>query len=951
MARNLSGAEIKQALDAEGLLQGRILQWKLAPGGSNWLQADTPTVRYDLYARSDGVIKVYWHEKSGSPAVQIEGRTVEELLQAADDHAAARSPSWALGQLGLGRPAKKNTTKTGVQGAAQVARVHWAATGDPVHVSSVPGTVSAWGGKLQPFTDHTFIVPATRYDRVAGPTPCLRLVAIREYDPPLETRRFQSIGQVREVSPSEALGLLGSPEAEGKAKENSGRAGQRLWGYWTQVAAAAYPGGGTYGALGNPVQSSTARSNPPPTEADLAKLLSGRFINWQKVTDVDLYRWGVADFKHLRGIVWQAKTPGAWFYIKFLGDPFMFYSAPETTPPSQRPGGGPTKTVPGLTFAEQVDNADRLAMELNTPSWSIGQLGRARSNSTGARSTKHGARSAEHKAKSKVHEAKSTSTARRNPSPKPAGSARALTPVRSNPNVPLSTLLSSLFADSTYKSGELTWQRKNVGVLEMETVRSTGDILQNNQVRYWIKKGHSPAGQYVVIREVGKSQEPSWSVTILQPSPGYFSTATVEEAFALAEADFSQRFLSELLGALGSPKPKSRPKSKSTSQEPGVNLTDDVGRKFYSGELIWKVGGTHSWETVGSTGNLLWKNDEAYQVNRIHGGRYTLIFACPSIGGQLSLLSPPGGVATSDEATRLAEEDFARRHMSELLATVGKPKSKLKSKSKSKPKPKSKSSQENPMSHRPAMRIVWNAATMARLNPRTPGGSEVYDPRLEQVRAQRQGIYESLVRKALGLPSATPFRDSKGQRIDLRLPPATITGLSSRTFAIGTSIPQRYGRLKAGTQQFTEQAAYESAARVMDPDHLLRNRQDYEETLALPRKGGFYRTTMEPVSWTESGFAWFVWPLPPGATTPQHFLDERQAQAVARSLSATFDPRKTGVWWTPPRTRYVPSTLSHWLPPAEVLHPAYDLGRRAELRQEVKAARPTRKPARQRRKA
>lgn len=189
---------------------------------------------------------------------------------------------------------------------------------------------------------------------------------------------------------------------------------------------------------------------------------------------------------------------------------------------------------------------------------------------------------------------------------------------------------------------------------------------------------------------------------------------------------------------------------------------------------------------------------------------------------------------------------------------------------------------------------------------RNPKKGDLYDPRDEQIRAQRQGIYEAQVRKALGLKYDAPFRDSKGRRIDV--------GYEGKMpFGMGTSVPTRYGRLLPGSQEPTPKAYRESASRYEDVDHLIRNRQDYEETLGMQRKSGFYRVTPEP---THSGIRYFIWPLPPGRRLPLGFSSASKAQAKAESLNASADPRRTGDWWKPPGKTYTASELSDWLPPA-----------------------------------
>lgn len=193
-------------------------------------------------------------------------------------------------------------------------------------------------------------------------------------------------------------------------------------------------------------------------------------------------------------------------------------------------------------------------------------------------------------------------------------------------------------------------------------------------------------------------------------------------------------------------------------------------------------------------------------------------------------------------------------------------------------------------------------------NPRA-GSPEVYDPRLEQIRAQRQGIYETTVLRIL---KRKTFRDRYGNRADLLLEPDEIRETGKSMFSIGTGVPSRDARLKRGTQEPTAKASLESYRRYQDPDHVLRNRQDYEETLALLRHSGFYRPTVE---YTHRGVRYFVWPLQPGQRVPAGYLTQREAEDVAAHLSAKKDPRATGKWWKPPSEPYTKEELAHWLPP------------------------------------
>lgn len=190
-----------------------------------------------------------------------------------------------------------------------------------------------------------------------------------------------------------------------------------------------------------------------------------------------------------------------------------------------------------------------------------------------------------------------------------------------------------------------------------------------------------------------------------------------------------------------------------------------------------------------------------------------------------------------------------------------------------------------------------------------------YEIDLEQIRAQGQAIYESCVLRETGLKF---FRDPRtGLRADLRLTDDARRSLISRCmFAIGTGVAQKHGRLEPGSRKVTAKAAAESAERS-DPawgDHLLRNRQDYEETLALARRRApFYRVVPER---TSRGVRYFVWPLPPGQSVPAAgATSEKVADAAAEVMNQLMDPRVTGVWWTPPRLVISAARLAHWLPP------------------------------------
>ena len=104
----------------------------------------------------------------------------------------------------------------------------------------------------------------------------------------------------------------------------------------------------------------------------------------------------------------------------------------------------------------------------------------------------------------------------------------------------------------------------------------------------------------------------------------------------------------------------------------------------------------------------------------------------------------------------------------------------------------------------------------------------------------------------------------------------------------------------------------ESKKRYADVDHLVRNRQDYEETLAIARKAGFYRVTEER---TRDGWRYLVWPLPPGDRAPVLHRTRGAADRERDALNREADPLSTGRWWKPPKRKYTKRELAEWLPP------------------------------------
>lgn len=204
---------------------------------------------------------------------------------------------------------------------------------------------------------------------------------------------------------------------------------------------------------------------------------------------------------------------------------------------------------------------------------------------------------------------------------------------------------------------------------------------------------------------------------------------------------------------------------------------------------------------------------------------------------------------------------------------------------------------------------------------KNPRGSDIYDPREEQLRAQRQAIYEtSLLRDEPQLKFKS-FRNSKGERLDKVITeegdlPWLRKYIGKKMFQIGVGVQKRdLGvRRKDGYLVPTNSTITKSQSRYSDVDKLVRNRQDYEESLALMRKSSFYRVTKEP---TRDGWMYFVWPLQPGQRIPKGFKDKKRAENVV-NLANRDAPTVGGAWWKPPKKKYTKRELGHWLPPASI---------------------------------
>jgi hypothetical protein len=134
-------------------------------------------------------------------------------------------------------------------------------------------------------------------------------------------------------------------------------------------------------------------------------------------------------------------------------------------------------------------------------------------------------------------------------------------------------------------------------------------------------------------------------------------------------------------------------------------------------------------------------------------------------------------------------------------------------------------------------------ASARRSNPRKKTKVEPYDPTEAQFHAVVQGIYESLIKKYIGLKSSTPFKDEDGIRLDMKflVPEEVIRESLGSAFAIATKQGQKQGTLKKGTQKATKKGKAKSKARAKDKAHLEENIFDYETTLMLARKGQEFR--------------------------------------------------------------------------------------------------------------
>lgn len=180
-----------------------------------------------------------------------------------------------------------------------------------------------------------------------------------------------------------------------------------------------------------------------------------------------------------------------------------------------------------------------------------------------------------------------------------------------------------------------------------------------------------------------------------------------------------------------------------------------------------------------------------------------------------------------------------------------------------------------------------------RQNPK----GDVYDPFKEQLRAQAQGIYETAVRKKLGLGYKTPFVDAKGVRLDSQLSEEDRRDLFHGNKkkhiygAMGTAVglQQKHGYLIPGTLEPTDKGRAWAAARLApeNAEHAATNRQDYERTLGLVRKSAYYRVVPEVVNGQKR---YVVQPRPLAALVqiPAYRLSEDKAREDASLAEAAL---------------------------------------------------------------
>lgn len=172
-----------------------------------------------------------------------------------------------------------------------------------------------------------------------------------------------------------------------------------------------------------------------------------------------------------------------------------------------------------------------------------------------------------------------------------------------------------------------------------------------------------------------------------------------------------------------------------------------------------------------------------------------------------------------------------------------------------------------------------------------------YDPSEEQFNAQVQAIYENQVKKKLGKKSTAAFK-SGGVRLDeaalksRKLTKTALRELLKSAFIIATRVGQKHGWLEKGTQKATSKGRSRSMERYMDEKHRKSNRRDYERTLALVRKSGEGRTTVERNVWGKTVVRSY-----PGARRRANPGEETEALSETKLLTATnVGLASTGQW-------------------------------------------------------
>lgn len=190
---------------------------------------------------------------------------------------------------------------------------------------------------------------------------------------------------------------------------------------------------------------------------------------------------------------------------------------------------------------------------------------------------------------------------------------------------------------------------------------------------------------------------------------------------------------------------------------------------------------------------------------------------------------------------------------------------------------------------------------------------DIINPAEEQIRAMVQGIYESKFVEMMGVP----FYDAKGRREDVNYATHLLEKLKKAAFRIAMANAQKFGFLERPAPRLklqpTRRCREASEERYHNYDVLLDNRQAYEETLALTRKAGYYRVTLE--STVQNNGLFLVWPLLPGQRAPKPYATLQAAQKECDRRNRESDPRKTGRWWRMPEKKITKSDLKDWLPP------------------------------------